>query len=404
MKFLIIGAGAAGLSALKAIRELDSDSEITILTKEDVPPYSLSSLPFNLAGEIKDEKMSRFDDDYFQVMNAKVAVGKAIGVLTDAKKVLLDGGSEIGYDRLLITSGSSAIVPRITGLEKEGVHTMGSLSDTYELREAAKYADKIVVIGAGFVGLEAAIALRKLGKEIVVVEMLERVLPRMLDPDMAAIAQKMLESNGIELRLGDQVKEVLGEKKANGVKLSKDEIKCDLVVVGIGVRPNIELVKGTAVKTNMGIVVDDKMQTTVKDVYAAGDIVETPDPLSGKTRIAAIWPNAIEQGRVAGRNMAGVETHYPGPLSVNVINIFDVPVVALGLLSSDIEGAESLVVSRGGNTRKLVIKDDKAIGVQSIGYVRNLGFLLGLINKGEKLGELRNRVLDERFAYPVATR
>jgi len=404
MKFLIIGAGAAGLSALKAIRELDSDSEITILTKEDVPPYSLSSLPFNLAGEIKDEKMSRFDDDYFQVMNAKVAVGKATGVLTDAKKVLLDGGSEIGYDRLLITSGSSAIVPRITGLEKEGVHTMGSLSDTYELREAAKYADKIVVIGAGFVGLEAAIALRKLGKEIVVVEMLERVLPRMLDPDMAAIAQKMLESNGIELRLGDQVKEVLGEKKANGVKLSKDEIKCDLVVVGIGVRPNIELVKGTAVKTNMGIVVDDKMQTTVKDVYAAGDIVETPDPLSGKTRIAAIWPNAIEQGRVAGRNMAGVETHYPGPLSVNVINIFDVPVVALGLLSSDIEGAESLVVSRGGNTRKLIIKDDKAIGVQSIGYVRNLGFLLGLINKGEKLGELRNRVLDERFAYPEATR
>jgi len=404
MRLIIIGAGAAGLSALKAIREIDSSSEITIVKKESVPPYSLSSLPFNLAGEIKDENMSRFDDDYFQVMNANVVIGRANGILTDAKKITLDGGREIAYDKLLIASGSSAIVPRINGLEKEGVHTMGSLSDTYELREAAKYAGKIVVIGAGFVGLEAAIALRKLGKEIVVVEMLERVLPRMLDSDMAAIAQKMLESNGIEVRLGDQVKEVLGDKKATGVMLGKGEIKCDLVVVGIGVRPNIELVKGTAVKTNMGIVVDDKMQTTVKDVYAAGDIVETRDPLSGKTRIAAIWPNAIEQGRVAGRNMAGVETHYPGPLSVNVINIFDVPVVALGLMASDVEGAESLVVNRGGNTRKLIIKDDKAIGVQSIGYVRNLGFLLGLINKGETLGELRNRVLDERFAYPVATR
>jgi len=404
MRFLIIGAGAAGLSALKAIREIDSDSEITILKKEDVPPYSLSSLPFNLAGEIKDEKMSRFDDDYFQVMKAKVVVGKATGILTDSMKVLLDGGSEIGYDKLLIASGSSAIVPRISGLEKEGVHTMGSLSDTFELREAAKYADRIVVIGAGFVGLEAAIALRKLGKEIVVVEMLARVLPRMLDPDMAAIAQKMLESNGIELRLGDQVKEVLGESRATGVKLGKGEVKCDLVVVGIGVRPNIELVKGTPIKTNIGVVVDDTMRTTVADVYAAGDIVETPDPLSGKTRIAAIWPNAIEQGRVAGRNMAGVGTHYSGPLSVNIINIFDVPVVALGLMASDVEGAESLLVNRGGNARKLVIKDDKAIGLQSIGYVRNLGFILGLINKNQRLGELKGRLLDERFAYPVAIR
>jgi NAD(P)H-nitrite reductase large subunit len=404
MRLVVIGAGAAGLSALKAIREIDSSSEVTVVKKEDAPPYSLSSLPFNLAGEIKDENMSRFEDDYFQIMNANVVVGRANGILTDAKNVILDGGKEIPYDKLLIASGSSAIVPRINGLEKEGVHTMGSLSDTYELREAAKYADKIVVIGAGFVGLEAAIALKKLGKKIVVVEMLERVLPRMLDTDMAAIAQKMIESNGIEFRLGDQVKEVLGDKKATGVKLSKDEIKCDLVVVGIGVRPNIEIVKGTPIKTNMGIVVDDTMRTTVADVYAAGDIVETRDPLSGKTRIAAIWPNAIEQGRVAGRNMAGVEAHYPGPLSVNIINIFDVPVVALGLMASDVEGAESIVVNRGGNARKLVIKDDKAIGVQSIGYVRNLGFLLGLINKGEKLGELRNRVLDERFAYPVATR
>jgi len=404
MRLVIIGAGAAGLSALKAIREIDSSSEVTVVKKESVPPYSLSSLPFSLAGEIKDEKMSRFDDDYFQVMNANVVVGRANGILTDAKKVILDGGRKIGYDKLLIASGSSAIMPRIDGLEKDGVHTMGSLSDTFELREAAKYADRIVVIGAGFVGLEAAIALRKLGKEIVVVEMLERVLPRMLDTDMAAIAQKMLESNGIEIRLGDQVKEVLGDKKATGVKLGKGEIKCDLVVIGIGVRPNIEIVKGTPVKTNMGVVVDDTMQTTVADIYAAGDIVETLDPLLGKTRIAAIWPNAIEQGRVAGRNMAGAETHYPGPLSVNVINIFDVPVVALGLMSSDVEGAESIVVNRGGNTRKLIIKDDKAIGVQSIGYVRNLGFLLVLINKGEKLGELRDRVLDERFAYPVATR
>jgi len=402
MRNVIIGAGAAGLSALQAIREVDSSSEVTVVKKENAPPYSLSSLPFNLAGDIRDEKMSRFSDSYFQDMNAGVVVGRVYGILTDSKKVILEGGKEIHYDRLLIASGSSPIMPRIEGLDKEGVHTMGSLSETWKLREAAMSAKRVVVIGAGFVGLEAAIALRKLEKEIVVVEMLERVLPKMLDPDMAAIVQDMLEANMIQIRLGDEVKEVLGDKHATGVRLSESEIDCDLVVVGIGVRPNIGFLKGTAVKMNKGVIVDDRMQTTATDVYAAGDIVETFDMHTGTARTIAIWPNAIEQGRVAGRNMAGVETHYSGPQSVNIINVFDTPVVALGLMSSDVEGAESLVVNRGGSTRKLIVKDDKAVGLQSIGYVRNLGFLSSLINKGQKLGPLKERILDERFAYPVA--
>ena len=404
MRILIIGAGAAGLSALKAIREIDSDAEVTVVKRESAPPYSLSSLPFNLAGEIKYEKMGRFSERYFQDMNANVVIGRVYGILTDAKKVILEGGREIHYDKLLIASGSSPIMPRIAGLDKEGVHTMGSLSETWKMREAAKYAGKVVVVGAGFVGLEAAIALRKLGKKIVVVEMLERVLPKMLDTDMAAIVQEMLETKGIQIRLGDQVTEVLGDRHASGVRLTDNDVDCDLVVMGIGVRPNVEFLKGSEVKVNRGVVVDDKMQTTATDVYAAGDIVETIDPLLGKSRIAAIWPNAIEQGRVAGRNMAGVGTRYSGLQSVNIINIFDVPVVALGLMSSDVEGSESLVVRRGGNTRKLIVKDDRPIGVQSIGYVRNLGYLFNLINKGQKLGDLREHILDERFAYPVGTR
>jgi len=404
MKFVIIGVGAAGISALQTIRSLDKDSEITMVSKENVPPYSLSSLPFNLSGEIADKGMSRFDGGFFDAECAEVVIGRVNGLDTDGKRVLFDGGTELPYDRLLIASGSSPIVPRITGLEKRGVHFMGSISDTWRLRDAALSANNIVVIGAGFVGLEAAIALNKLGKEVTVVEMLDRVVPRMLDPDMAAIVQKMLEGHGIQIRLGDQVTEVLGEERVAGVKLSKGELECELVVLGIGVRPNIGFVKDSAVKTNMGIVVDDMMRTTASDVYAAGDVVEATDPLTGKPKIAAIWPNAIEQGRVAGRNMAGVETRYPGIESVNIINIFDVPVVALGLTSADVEGAETIVAKREKTVRKLLVKDDVAVGLQSIGGVRNLGFVLGLINKRQKLGSLKNSLLDDRFAYPVATR
>jgi len=404
MKFVIIGVGAAGISALQTIRSLDKESEITMVSKENVPPYSLSSLPFNLSGEIADKGMSRFDGGFFDAANAEVVVGRVNGLDSDGKRVLFDGGSELRYDKLLIASGSSPIVPRITGLEKRGVHFMGSISDTWRLRDAALSANNIVVIGAGFVGLEAAIALNKLGKEVTVVEMLDRVLPRMLDPDMAAIVQKMLESHGIQIRLGDQVTEVLGKEHVAGVRLSKGGLECELVVLGIGVRPNIGFVKDSAVKTNIGIVVDDMMRTTAKDVHAAGDVVEAIDPLTGKPKIAAIWPNAIEQGRVAGRNMAGVETHYPGIESVNIINIFDVPVVALGLTSADVEGAETIVAKREKTVRKLLVKDDVAVGLQSIGGVRNLGFVLGLINKRQKLGSLKNSLLDDRFAYPVATR
>ncbi len=404
MRLVIIGAGAAGISALQTIRKIDTESEIKIVNKEDLPPYSLSSLPFSLSGELPDKEINRFSGDFFGAIKAETVTGLVTSLDVDGKKIILDGGMELTYDKLLIATGSSPIVPRIDGLDKLGVHFMGSLPDTWKLRGAAKKANKVVVIGAGFVGLEAAIALRKLGKEVTVVEMLERVLPRMLDPDMAAIVQQMLEEKGIAIRLGDQVTEVLGEDCVAGVWTGKGEIECELVVVGIGVRPNTDFVKGTAVKTNIGILVDDMMRTTARDVYAAGDVVEAFDPVFGKPRIAAIWPNAIEQGRVAGSNMAGVEVRYAGLESVNIINIFDVPVVALGLTSADIEGTESIVVNRGKTARKLIVKDDKAVGMQSIGSVRNLGFILGLINKGQKLGPLKTKLLDERFAYPVATK
>ena len=404
LKVVIIGAGAAGLSALEAVRSVDSRADIAIVSKEDVPPYSLVALPYILSNEIEDKNLRRFDEDYFKRMNAGVVTGRVTQIDVGGKRVAVEGRGELSYDKLLIASGSIPLVPRITGLDKKGVHFMGSLSDTWKLRDAATEARPIVVIGAGFVGLEAAIALRKLGKEVTVVEMLERVLPRMLDPDIAGIVQKMLEEKGVRVILGSQVTEVLGAERVAGVRLSSEEIACDLVVVGIGVRPNIEFLKGTPVKTNAGILVDDAMRTNVPDVYAAGDVVEAFDPLMGKARTGAIWPNAMEQGKVAGLNMAGKKARYSGLDSVNIINIFDVPVVALGLTSLDAENAESIATRREKNARKLIIKDDKAVGLQSIGSVRNLGFVLTLIKKGQKLGDLREKILDDRFAYPVATR
>lgn len=401
MTLVIVGAGAAGLSALQAIRGLDKKTDTKIISREKEPLYSLCALPFNISSEIADEHLQRFGKDYLREMKAELVVGEVSGVSPSEKSVVVKEKDSIPYEKLLIASGSSPIVPRIEGVGKSGVYPLGSVEDAHSIRQAASRAKKVVVIGAGFVGLEVAIALRKIGKDVTVVEMLDSVLPRMLDKDVAAEVQRLLEENGIDIILGDQVTDIIGGKKVSGVTLREGEIDCDVVILGIGVRPNIGFLEGSGVKTNMGVLVDDEMRTSVPGIFAAGDVVEAYDPFLGEWRINAIWPNAIQQGRVAGINMAGGQTRYSSVGSINIINVFDVPVIAIGYPSSMVKDAEPILVERESYVRKLVVKEGKLIGMQSVGGIRNVGFILSLMNKGEEIGKLEQSFLGDKFSYPL---
>ena len=402
MDIVIIGSGAAGLAALDEIRKLDRNSGITVVSK-DPYPYMIPSLPYFVSGDIAEKDLQRYGDDYFSGMNAKTMFGTdALRVLPDRKKVALSNGAEIGYDRLLLATGSSPIKPNIPGIDKEGVCCLGSLDDANSLKKRAVNGKKAVVVGAGFVGLEGAIALRKLGLDVTVVELMDRIIPRMLDPDMAKIATKILTDRGIKFMFNAQVVEITGGGHVDGVRLKDSTIECDIVLLGLGVRPNTALAKSAGIECNRGILVDDFMKTNVDGMYAAGDIVEAPDFITRERKIIAIWSNAEEQGRVAASNMLGIERKYPGSDSVNISNLFDVPLSTVGYTASDATPpVEILKTEKDGFVRKVVLKDGIIIGVQTIGESRSTSLFLSLIRKRVDVTAYRDRLLEKKPTFEM---
>ena len=407
MEIVILGMGAAGLAALEHLRRTEGElgaepSNVTVVAPEEGFPYSLCALPFSLCGELDECHLDRCDPDYLFIHDAKKVTAKVTSVYPQDNSVQLDTGSSLKYDKLLISTGSLPFVPPVPGLDMDGVHFLASLSDSHGIREWIELGKThTVVIGAGFVGIEAAVALAKLGCEVTVVEMLDWVLPRVFDEDAAAIAKTHLENGGIDFRLGTQVTEVLpsDEGTVKGVMVGEERIDCDTVVVGIGVRPNIGFMEGTGVETHHGIMVKDNMQTSIPGIYAAGDVVEVRSRHTGSPTLGAIWPNAIGQGRVAGIAMAGKEIWYEGSEMLNVVNLFETPAVSLGLTGylADADNREYDIVKfapPGGRVfKKLLVEDGRIIGAQMVGDVTNAGVVVNYIRNAWDASDIQERVL-----------
>jgi nitrite reductase (NADH) large subunit len=407
MDVVILGMGAAGLTALESLRRTEGEqgsdpADVTVVAPEEGFPYSLCALPFSLCDEMSECFLDRCEPDYLAIHGAAKVTAKVTRVDADDRRVHLDTGPSLPYDRLLVSTGSLPFVPPVPGLDLKGVHFLASLSDTHGIREWIDTGrTRCIVIGAGFVGIEAAVALAKLGCEVTVVEMLDWVLPRVFDEDVAAVAQRHLEAGGIEFRLGAQVTQVVpvDEGTVAAVMLGEERIPCDTVVVGIGVRPNIGFLEGTGVETHHGVLVRDDMQTSVPGIYAAGDVVEVRSRHTGSPTLGAIWPNAIAQGRTAGAAMAGKEVWYDGSEMLNVVNLFSVPAVSLGLTSflADQEGRDydAVVFSPPGDRvfKKLLLEDDRVIGAQMVGEVSNAGVLVNYIRNVWDASDIKERVL-----------
>ncbi len=395
---VIIGTGGAGISAIRTIRSVDEKCKITAISQEDQMPYSPCSLPHLIGGDIEKKNIYRVEKDFFKKNKVRALLGTKVSKVTPKNKTVMADGGKIRYDKLLITAGSVPLVPPIPGIDAKGVFTLGNLADADEiLKWVRKGAKKAIVLGAGFIGVECAMALRKLGLQVFVFEMLDWVLPKMLDEDASGEVQKVLEREGIEFHLGQQVSEIIGKGKVSGVLVGKKKTSCDMIVLGIGVRPNTEFLKGSGVKVNHGVVVDERMRTSVKDIYAAGDIVEADDRIRGTKRVNAIWPNAIEQGRIAGYNIAGTEKVYDGVESINILDVYGVPVLSMGMSSLELKDFEVEKSKTNRSFKKLLLKDGKIAGVQMVGAIRNSGYLLGLVKKGVEVDDIRGHLLEDRF-------
>lgn len=400
MHYVIIGNGGAGVSALQAIRDNDKKSDITIISREQYPAYSPCSLPNLIAGEVDKPTIFRFDKQFYNRLNAKFMKNtEALKISPSEKKVELAKGKSIKFDKLLIAVGANPITPKvIKGLELDGVHVMGTLDSALGILEHIKQGVKhAVIVGGGFMGVETATMLRKRGIDVTIVEMLPHILSRMLDPDISEKVVEILKQHGIKIVLNDTVKSINGDKKVTGVSLNKTKLSCDMVILAIGVRSNIEIVEGSGIKTNQGIIVDSKMQTNKKDIFAAGDITEVWEQIEGVQGSFAIWPNAIEQGRIAGLNIAEKYTKYDGAEVINVLDIFNTPIVAMGRTSKEIGKCKVISRFTPQFSKKILLKNSRIVGLQFVGTIRNTGTFYGLMKKGLDISAIEERLLDDNF-------
>ena len=315
-KYVIVGASAAGIGAVEAIREVDPQGTITVISDEQCTHYSRPMISEFVSGKADIQKMNCRNDDFWTQNNAEAKTGKkAVALNLTEKTVSLEDGEKVAYEKLLLATGGKPFVPKMEGQEKDGVFTFTTLSEAQQLAEkiASIQAKSAVVIGAGLIGISVTDALVKLGLKVTIVELQEKILSLLLDAKASDIVEAAIRKAGVNFAPGQSVQKIVGrpenEGAVGGVILTKgDQIPCDIVIVAIGVIPRTELVTGTAVKTNRGIIVDNYMQTSVPDVYASGDVAEAYDYIVNQNRLLPLWPLAILEGRTAGYNMTGKKT------------------------------------------------------------------------------------------------
>jgi nitrite reductase (NADH) large subunit len=394
MKIVIIGAGPAGVSAAESLRAHNKQSEIVMLSAEPYPPYSPPAMVDHfLTGS--NAHLWR-DADWPEQTGVNYRSGVEVtAIQADAHTIQLKDGSKLDYDRLVLATGGSLYAP-LEGADLPGIYNFKSLSAAEALVNKVKSgeASSAIVVGAGFIGMEIALLLRELGVAVTQIEMLDQVMSGMLDPNTAGIALAMLGQRGVDVRLNTKASAFVGNGQAKGVQLESGEVlNADLLIAATGIKPNLKLLDGSRIAHKWGITVDEHLRTNLADIYAAGDAVETVDRLTGETYVHAIFPNAIEQGRVVGLNLAGIETAYEGADRMNSLKHLGLPIMAVGLKSGD----EVLQTRHNGHMRTIYLQDNRVIGFQLIGDIKAAGILRALMIQGENIQPFKDRLLDLNF-------
>ncbi len=396
MRIIIIGNGAAAISAVEAIRRWNRDCVVTIVSKEREPVYTPCFLSNYLSGEIDKGRLYIRDSRFYDENKIETIFGNAALEVRD-KWIRLSDGRELPYDRLLIAAGSSPVVPQLPDMEGEGVFSFKTIADADGIRSAIADAGEAVVMGAGFIGLEVAEALKKRGVKVTVIEREDRILPRMLDNEMSGIVREHLENNGIRIITGKEIRLIRRVRgRLSGLDIGGETVPCRLLILAAGVRPNLEMIRDGFVKVRDGILVDGRMKTNIDNIYAAGDIAEMET--IGIRKINPIWFNAVKGGEVAGLNMIGIEKRYDIPLvDMNVVTLFGLSILSAGIQ----EGAKTIKVHDSKGIRKIYLDEDGLVaGVQLIGNVTKGGLYLSLINKRLPVKDEMG-ILSYRFNYGV---
>ena len=387
VKYLIIGNSAGGIGAAEAIRQVDDDGAVGIVSTEPYPAYSRVRISEHLACGCPLEDILFRPADFYETNDIHFIPGrKAEGLDAKAHIIRLDDNTEISWQKLLLATGGLPIMPPIKGINKKGVFSFTNLDDAIQIDKYLGDIGEAVVIGGGLIGVSATEALVKRGVRVTVVEMKERILNTILDEETSAMEAAAMKQAGVEIIAGSTVTEINSDK-ANPEKISSvtldDErvIPCRLVIVAIGVTPRTELAASGGIEVNRGISVDSSMATSQPDIYACGDVAETYDFVYGENRLNPIWPSAYLGGRVAGFNMAGVPTIYQGSTVMNTMKYFGVDIASAGITVPPDDSYRVFSHRNCDIYRKVVIKDNCVVGMVFAGDIEKSGIIFNLIKE-----------------------
>ncbi len=398
MKYVIIGASAAGLAAAETVRKYDSQGTVTVLTEEEYMPYSRPSISYYLKGKVKESNMALRKPAFYKEKKIDVITSSKVTSIDTDKKIVKVGRKNYPYDKLCLCTGSKPFVPPMDNVEgKENALTFLDLKATKAVKTLANAKTRAVVIGAGLIGMKAAEGLVKICKSVDVVELAPRVLPSILDAKSAKQVKKHLENNGIRFHLENTVVNASSKGKNITTVMLKDgkKLPCDLLILAVGVRPQTELAEKAKLEVNRGIITDiQTMQTGNSDIYAAGDCCVSTDMLDGSKKIIALWPNAVQQGNVAGAQMAGADVTVGGTYSVNAIDFFGLRICTCGLINAQGEQYSDKIKQDGDVYKRLVFEGDKLVGYVLINSSINAGMYTNLISNKISLDTVQGDIMD----------
>lgn len=396
MRYVIIGAGPASVVAAETLRKLDGRADVVIVGDEPEPPYSRMALPYYLIGRI-DERGThlRKHDGHFEQRRIEVRRERVTHIDARARTLVLDGGGTLGYDRLLLATGSRPIKPPIPGIDSAGVYNCWTLADARAIAARMRPGSRVLLMGAGFIGCIILEALALRGVRLTVIEMGDRMVPRMMNQTAGGLIKRWCESKGVAVHTSTRVDSI--ERTGERLKVKLDNggaLDADLVIAATGVRSNVAFLKGSGIEIDFGVKVNDRLQSSHPDVYAAGDVCQGRDFSTGEYTVQAIQPTAADHGRIAAANMAGRDVRHQGSVNMNVLD-------TMGLISTSygqwmgVPGGDSAELSDPDRYRYLCLQfsDDRLVGAQALGLTEHVGVLRGLIQTRVRLGRWKRRLL-----------
>ena len=409
-KYVIIGASASGIGAVEAIRNIDPVGTLTVISEEACPQYSRPMISDFVSGKATFQRMMCREDGFWKQNNVDALLGTAAtGLNLREKTVSLENGREIHFEKLLLATGGKPFVPVMDGSDKDGVFTFTKISDAERLAEKLETARSVVVIGAGLIGISVTEALVKRGLKVTMVELQPKILSLLLDEKGSDIIENIIQKAGVKIITGQSVQRIMGKSDndptvGSVILTNGEQVKCDAVIVAIGVVPRTELVVGTEIKLNRGIVVDNHMQTNVPDVYASGDVAEAYDFTLNQNRLLPLWPLAVAEGKVAGANMAGKKTEYAGGTNMSSLKYFGIPVVSIGVANpKDATGYEILTRYEPEKElyKKIVLRDNVIVGITLVNDVERAGTLFHLMKNRVSVKRFKHEVISDVFSLAV---